>query len=154
MPYSRCRRPPTRKLNLQKVFGNTVQWRKKQFINGGALYFFEWKSIRRVQLNKPSLFNSLERWGGGPTLSYATAVCCIYKFIIHHAVNFFPQEIQHNYRDVAGACLTGMLEHWLTKTDPPSSWSSLIEALRSPVLGRRDIASEMETRITTNTTPR
>ena len=62
-----------------------------------------------------------------------------------HAMIFFLQEIQHNHRDVAGACLTGMLEHWLTQTDPPPSWSTLIEALRSPALGRGDIASEIET---------
>ncbi len=63
---------------------------------------------------------------------------------------FFLQEIQynhHNHHDVAGACLTGMLEHWLTQTDPPPSWSALIEALRSPTVGQRDIASEIETRI-------
>ncbi len=58
---------------------------------------------------------------------------------------FFPQEIQHNRHHVAGACLTGVLEHWLTQTDSPPSWSALIEALRSPALGRGDIASEIET---------
>ncbi|XP_064398478.1 uncharacterized protein LOC135345065 isoform X3 [Halichondria panicea] len=58
-------------------------------------------------------------------------------------------EIQHNHRDVAGACLTTMLEHWLIQTDPSPSWFALIEALRSPALDRGDIASEIETRITT-----
>ncbi len=37
-----------------------------------------------------------------------------------------------------------MLEHWLTQTDPPPSWSALIEALRSPALGRGDIACMIE----------
>ncbi len=44
------------------------------------------------------------------------------------------QEIRHNHRDVAGACLTAMLEHWLTQTDPLPSWYTLIDALRSSVL--------------------
>ncbi len=66
----------------------------------------------------------------------------LYKLIMR---DFAPQEIQHIHRDVAEACLTGMLEHWLTQTDPPPSWSTLIEALRSPALGRGDIASEIET---------
>ncbi|XP_064388252.1 uncharacterized protein LOC135336416 isoform X2 [Halichondria panicea] len=60
------------------------------------------------------------------------------------------EEIQynhHNHHDVAGACLTGMLEHWLTQTDPPPSWSALIEALRSRALGQGDIANEIEIRI-------
>ncbi len=57
---------------------------------------------------------------------------------------YLLQEIQHKHRDVAGACLTGMLEYWLTQTDPPPSWSALIKALRSPALGRGDIACMIE----------
>ncbi|XP_064388557.1 uncharacterized protein LOC135336617 [Halichondria panicea] len=55
------------------------------------------------------------------------------------------EAIQHNHHHVSGACLTAMLEHWLTQTDPPPSWSALIEALRSPTLGLWDIANEIET---------
>ena len=57
------------------------------------------------------------------------------------------QEICHNHRDVAGNCLTALLEHWLTQTNPVPSWNTLIEALRSPVLGRDNIATKIETRL-------
>ncbi len=59
----------------------------------------------------------------------------------------YTQEIRHNHHHIAGACLTAMLEHWLTQTDPLPSWYTLIEALRSPVLGREDIASKIETKL-------
>ncbi len=65
---------------------------------------------------------------------------------------FFQQEIQHNHHHVAEACLTGMLEHWLTQADPPPSWLALIEALRSPALDRGNIASEIDIRISTTET--
>ena len=37
-----------------------------------------------------------------------------------------------------------MLEHWLTQASPPPSWTILIQALKYPVINRRDIASNIE----------
>ncbi len=64
--------------------------------------------------------------------------------VVDHAVISLLQEIQHKHRDVAGACLTAMLEHWLTQTYPLPSWSALIEALRSPALFQGEIACMIE----------
>ena len=63
---------------------------------------------------------------------------------LYHA---YLQEISHDYHDMAGNCLTALLEHWLTQANPVPSWSNLIEVLRSPFLGRHDIATKIEIRL-------
>ena len=42
-------------------------------------------------------------------------------------------------------CFTEMLFHWLQRSAPPPTWTDLIDALKSPVIGRYDIAKEVET---------
>ena len=58
------------------------------------------------------------------------------------------QAINENHlhaRNFVDVCYTALLEHWLTKTSPPPTWEALVEALRTPVIKREDIAAHIET---------
>ncbi len=72
---------------------------------------------------------------------------CMHFLIVLYTLTQAIRHNHHNHHHMAGACLTAMLEHWLTQTDPLPSWYTLIEALRSPVLGREDIALKIETKL-------
>ena len=45
---------------------------------------------------------------------------------------------------MADDCFTDMLSHWLSRPSPPPTKEALIEALRSPAVGRKDLVKAME----------
>ena len=53
------------------------------------------------------------------------------------------QEIQNDHR-ITNACFTAVLTNWLRRTSPPPTWTALIKALRSPPVGRDDVADKIE----------
>ena len=53
------------------------------------------------------------------------------------------QVLEFDCQNNSDLCLTHVLEHWLTRTPPPTL-NGLIEALKSPAVGRDDIASTLE----------
>ena len=55
----------------------------------------------------------------------------------------YAQVIKSSYQNVPGLCYTAVLEHWLTQTSPLPSGDFLIEALKSPVIDRGDIVSNI-----------
>ena len=40
--------------------------------------------------------------------------------------------------------LREVLKHWLQQIDPPPTWGRLLEALRSPTVGKQQLALELE----------
>ena len=56
---------------------------------------------------------------------------------------FSPQAIERDYPTVE-ARFHAMLRHWARSVSPPN-WSALVRALRSTVIDRGVIASEVET---------
>ena len=54
------------------------------------------------------------------------------------------QDIRTRNRYVVDDCFTEMLSHWLSRPSPPPTWSALVKALASPVIGRQDIAGTIK----------
>ena len=53
------------------------------------------------------------------------------------------QAIESTNRLVVDDCFTEMLSHWLKRSTPPSTWTELMDALKSPVINRHDIAEKI-----------
>ncbi len=53
------------------------------------------------------------------------------------------QKIEKNYRWV-DVCFEAMLTHWVKRSSPPPSWSTLVRALKSPAIARGDIATSIK----------
>ena len=53
------------------------------------------------------------------------------------------QAIESTNRLVVDDCFTEMLSHWLKRSTPPSTRAELMDALKSPVIGRHDIAEKI-----------
>ena len=69
-----------------------------------------------------------------------------YKNSCHDPYLLLMQAINDNNlhsRNFVNICFTALLETWLTQTPPPTV-NSLIEALKSPVIDRGDIARNIE----------
>lgn len=58
--------------------------------------------------------------------------------ILHHTLD----DIKANEGSTSD-CLTGMLKRWLSNTSPPPSWSDLIQALSSTLVGEKGIAEKI-----------
>ena len=43
-------------------------------------------------------------------------------------------------------CLRGVLRKWQSKTDPRPTWNTIIQALRSPAVGKTELARQLEER--------
>ena len=54
------------------------------------------------------------------------------------------QTIERDCCNKAGDCFTRLLEHWLIQAGPPLTWTALTTALKSPSVGREDIAKNIE----------
>ena len=54
------------------------------------------------------------------------------------------QSVKTTYPQDVGSCFCEMLSLWLKRTTPPPSWQEMADALRSPVIGRVDIAIKVE----------
>ena len=53
------------------------------------------------------------------------------------------QTIERDHRFV-DECFHAMLRNWARRSSPPPTWIALIEALKSPVFDRGDIAKVIE----------
>ena len=53
------------------------------------------------------------------------------------------QAIESTNRLVVDDCFTEMLSHWLKRFTPPPTWTELMDALKSPVIGHHDIAEKI-----------
>ena len=51
--------------------------------------------------------------------------------------------IMKDNNDKATACLTEMLQRWLTSVSPPPTWSGLVQALLSGPVGEERLAEEI-----------
>ena len=51
-------------------------------------------------------------------------------------------EIRTDHRDTK-PCFREMLKVWLRRSQPHPSWSELAEALKSPMVGREDLADKL-----------
>lgn len=49
---------------------------------------------------------------------------------------------QSEHRDVK-TCFREVLKVWLKRNHPPPTWKELVETLRSPIVGREDIAEKL-----------
>ena len=54
------------------------------------------------------------------------------------------QAIESTNRLVVDDCFTEMLSHWIKRSTPPSTWTELRDALKSPAIGREDIAGKIK----------
>ena len=52
--------------------------------------------------------------------------------------------IERNYSKDSQRCCVEMFKEWLVNSELEPSWSSLIEALKSDFVSRRDMACELE----------
>ena len=77
-------------------------------------------------------------------------MCKYIVIIVGHQiiVPFYSQSIKSTNHHIVESCFTAMLTHWLKRSDPLPSWSELAEALRSPPVGRPDIAGVAEAQST------
>ena len=79
--------------------------------------------------------------------SFGPVSCCLsLQYIVKLLTTgaSFPQAIEYDYCNKAGDCFTRLLEDWLTQSTPLPICSALIEALKSPAVGREDIAKNIE----------
>ena len=54
------------------------------------------------------------------------------------------QAIRSKNHYVVDDCFTDMLSHWLNRASPPPTKDALVAALKSPAVGREDLAKAME----------
>ena len=62
------------------------------------------------------------------------------------ALNISPDtldEIRNDHRDTTKPCFREMLKVWLRRVEPRPTWSELAEALKSPMVGREDLADKL-----------
>ena len=52
-------------------------------------------------------------------------------------------EIRDRHRGDPSECFTHLLARWLQSSDPPATWSSILEALRSPTINLAELANSM-----------
>ena len=52
-------------------------------------------------------------------------------------------EQQTNHSD-PGECFTKLLARWLESSDPPATWSTMLDALRSPTINLTHLANSTE----------
>ncbi|XP_064399632.1 uncharacterized protein LOC135345989 isoform X2 [Halichondria panicea] len=62
------------------------------------------------------------------------------------------KSLEKDYRWVE-PCFEAMLTHWVKRSSPPPSWSSLVRALESPAIARGDIATTIKTKATSDISP-
>ncbi len=53
------------------------------------------------------------------------------------------QSIEKNYRMVED-CFEAMLNHWVSRSSPPPSWSAVVRALESPAIDCKGIATKIK----------
>ena len=59
--------------------------------------------------------------------------------------------ISTEHRD-AIRCYSNVFTLWKNKADPPYTWRTIVGVLRAPIVGREDLAIEIETWLNPNTT--
>ncbi|XP_064383874.1 uncharacterized protein LOC135332890 [Halichondria panicea] len=62
------------------------------------------------------------------------------------------KSIEKDYRWVE-PCFEAMLTHWVKRSSPPPSWSAVVRALKSPTIGREDIATSIKENEKATTSP-
>ena len=78
-------------------------------------------------------------------IDYGTRKVRLVCLVLHelYYLKPHPQAIESDYRFV-DVCFHAVLRDFVQTTFPPLTWTALVRALKSPVINRGDIASEIE----------
>ena len=68
-------------------------------------------------------------------------LCCAHCYLW---IVSCSQTIERDCCNKTGDCFTCLLEQWLTKPEPPPTWTALTTALKSPSVGHEDIAKNIK----------
>ena len=51
---------------------------------------------------------------------------------------------EHNTKEYFNLCFVEVFDIWKRKSDPPFTWATIVEALRSPIVSKNKLAKEIE----------